>query len=212
MYTKVRPTYYPNAQYDPRLMEHMTYRNQISDPVPTTDPEIQYDYERKFIFVSSSSRDRVQYPDPAHFKVQLPEVYRDVVSVELSGGVLPNQGGIHADGYLLLDIPELNHISNVDGTSLFGILGLQYHPNTGFFNLDKSNTSSMPASFRPAKGRLDSLTITMRHPDGSQVLFGDEDPSAPANLTGQAAFTFEIRTRVRRRMGIERDARAVPVI
>jgi hypothetical protein len=193
-------------------MEHMTYRNQLSDPVPATDPLVEHEYERHYLFVSSASRDRVQYPDPAHFKIQIPGAYRDIVSVELSAGVLPNQGGIHSDGYLILDIPELNHIQNVDGTKFFGILGLQYHPNAGFCNLDKGNTSSMPVTFRPPKNRLDSLTIIMRHPDGSQVLFGNEDITAPANLAMQTALTFEIRTRVRRRDGIERDLRAIPII
>jgi hypothetical protein len=212
MYTKVRPSYNGALVYDPRLMEHMTYRNQISDPVPQQDPEIQYDYDRKFVFVSSASRDREQYPDPAYFKVQLPETYRDVVSVELCAGVLPNRGGIHSDGYILLDVQELNHISNVDGTSCFGILGLQYHPNNGFFNIEKGNTSAMPVQFKPPKGRLDTLTIAMRHPDGSRVLFGDEDPGNPADLSYQTALTFEVRTRIRRRTGIDRDPRATPTI
>lgn len=212
MYTKVRPSYNPGLVYDPRLMEHTTYRNQISDPVPQNDPEVQYDYDRKFVFVNSASRDRNQYPDPAHFKFHLPETYRDVVSVELAAGVLPNQDGIQADGYIVLDIPELNHIANVDGTSCFGILGLQYHPNNGFFNIEKGNCSAMPAQFKPHKARLDSLTITLRHPDGRQVLFGSEDPTSPPDLAFQTALTFEIRTRVRRRMGIERDPRAVPII
>lgn len=213
MYTKVRPTYYANTStYDPRLMEHMTYRNQISDPVPQNDPDIAYEYERKFLFVSSSTRDRARYPDPAYFKVNIP-VCRDVVSVELASGVVPNQGGIQADGYVLLEIPELNHIASVDGGEFFNILGLQYHPNNGFFNLDKSTLATMPKTFKPPKNRLDSLEIKLRHPDGSQVLFGNEDPLVPADLANQIAFTFEIRTRVKRVTGIERDARApVPLI
>ena len=214
MYTKIRPTYHANMQsYDPRLMEHMTYRNQISDPVPQHDPEIAYDYDRSFIFISSSSRDRTRYPDPAHFKINIPTC-RDVVSVELAAGVLPNQGGIHGDGYVLLEIPDLNHISNTSGNDFFGILGLVYHPNAGYFNVDKSNVATMACTFRPTpKARLDSIEIIMRHPDGTQVLFGDEDPLAPANLANQLGFTFEIRTRVKRVAGIERDVRApVPII
>lgn len=214
MYTKIRPRYYESSPaYDPRQMEYMTYRNQISDPVGQTDPDIQYDHERKFLFVSSFNRDRAQYPDPAHFKVRFPGPYRDIVSIELAAGVLPNQGDIHQDGYVLLDIPELNHIQCVDGSSMFGILGLQYHPNSGFFNLDKSNTTAMPATFSPPKARLDSISITMRHPDGSQVLFGNEAVDTPADLALQTSLTFEIRTRVKRRQGMERDARAsVPII
>ncbi len=181
--------------------------------MPHHEPEIPHDYDRKLLFVSSSSRDRVRYPDPAHFKITIP-TYRDIVSVELASGVIPNHGGINGDGYVLLDIPELNHIENIGGSDFFGILSFQYHPNAGFYNLDKSNLQSMPATFRPSpKARLDSIEIKLYHPDGSQVLFGNEDPLLPANLANQLAFCFEIRTRIKRVSGIERDPRApVPVI
>lgn len=211
MYTKVKPRYEECRNYDPRMMEHMTYRNSITEPVPQFDPpELQYEYERKFFFVSSSMRDRNQYPDPANFKIQFPEPFRDVVSIELSAGTLPNAGNISGDAYLLLDIPELNHISTADGNKYFGILGLQYHPNREFFNLDKANTNDMPILFKPVKSKLDSITVIMRHPDGSMVSFGNEDPDDPANFALQMQMTFEIRTRVRKRAGIDRDPRYIP--
>lgn len=212
MNTKIRPTYY-EPSYDPRLLQHMTYRNNISDPIPQTDSaEIQYDYERKFLFISSSMRDRSQYPDPASFRIQFSEPYRDVASIGLSLGVLPNLGNISADGYLLLDIPELNHIQGADGSKYFGILSLQHHPNNNYFNLNQANTQDVPLTFKPLKSRIDSLTIILRHPDGSQVTFGNEDANAPANQTSQMQLTFEIRTRVRKRVGIDRDPRAIAII
>ncbi len=214
MFTKVRPTYYDNQRYDPRMLEHMTYKNNISDPVifQTDPPEVQYDIERKYIVIASQFRDRSQYPNPAHFRIQFPEPFRDVVSIELSGGVLPNKGNISGDGYILLDIPELNHIQGADGNKYFGILGIQYHQNRDYYNLDKANTHDMPVVFKPVKSRFESMTIMLRHPDGSLVQFGSENPDTPADFTIQAQFTFEIRTRVRRRTGIDRDSRALPPI
>lgn len=215
MYTKIRPRPVEIPNYDPRMMDYMTYRNNITDPVrPHQDPEIQYDVEKQYLLISSSMRDRSQYPDPANFRIELSEPLREVVSIELSQGVLPNQGNIAADGYLLLDIPELNHIRGADGSRYFGVLGLQYHPSPAkeYFNLDKSNTNDMPVVFKPIKKRIDSLTITLRHPDGSMVTFGNEDPLAPASLSMQTQFTFEVRTRVRKRMGIDRDERALPIM
>jgi hypothetical protein len=212
MNTKVRPRAFDIPDYDPRLLQHMTYRNQISDPVssPQLDPpDLTYEYEKRYLFVTSAMRDRTQYPDPAYFKVQFPETYRDIYSIELSAGTLPNAGNISGDGYLLLDIPELNHIEGVDGSKYFGILGLQTHPNRSFFNLDKANTNDMPVIFKPIKARLDGITIMLRHPDGSLVTFGSENPAAPANFANQMQLTFEIRLRVKRRIGIDRDFRTV---
>lgn len=211
MHTKIRPRYCETNDYDPRLMEHMTYRNQITEPVAQTDPsDLFYEVERRFFFVNSAMRDRTQYPDPANFRINFNEAFRDVVSIELSAGTLPNAGNISGDAYLLLDIPELNHITGADGNKYFGILGLQFHPNRDFFNLDKANTNDMPVTFKPIKSRLDALTINIRHPDGSMVSFGEEDPLVASNFAQQLNFTFEIRTRVRKRVGIDRDFRAIP--
>ena len=209
MNTKIMPRYCDQS-YDPRMMQHMTFRNQITDPIPTTDPEIHYEIERHFLFISSTMRERSQYLDPAHFRVTFREPFKDVVSVELSAGVLPNQGNISSDAYVLLDIPELNHIRGGDGSSCFGILGLQSNQNRDFYNLDKANTNDMPVVFRPVKSRFDAMTIILRHPDGSQVQFGDEDPNVAADFNYQTQLTFEIRTRVRKRVGIDRDSRASP--
>lgn len=213
-YTKIKPRPVEIPNYDPRMMDYMTYRNNVTDPVPAMDPEFQFETERIYLFISSSMRNRSQYPDPSHFKIELSEPLRDIVSIELSSGVLPNQGNISGDGYLLLDIPELNHIRGADGSRYFGILGLQNHPSPtkSYFNLDKSNTNDMPIVFKPVKKRLDSLTLTLRHPDGSMVSFGDESPDSPANLTIQTQFTFEVRTRGRKRLGIDRDERALPIM
>ena len=211
MNTKIFPTQrFAEQQYNPQMMDFMTYKNSITEPVPQNDPsDLQYELETVYLFVSSTMRDRKQYLDPANFRVELSETFRDIVSIELQGGVLPNGGGIAGDGYVLLDIPELNHIQGANGEKYFGILTLQPHPNAGFLNLDRGCLMGVPAVFKPVKGRLSSFTISLRHPDGSLVSFGNEDPLQPANFAHQTQFTFIIRKRVRRRAGIDRDYRAL---
>lgn len=214
MNTKIRSTATigDNESYNPRLLEHMTYRNNISEPILYTEPpELQYELERKYLWVSSTTRDRTLYPNSANFKVNFP-AYRDVLSIELSGGILPSQGNIVDDGYILLDIPELNHIDTPDGQKYFGILGLQHHPNRTFYNLDKSNTANQTLVFKPLKKNITSLTIILRHPDGSIVSMGDEAPNSAANHAIQTSFTFEIRCRVPRRIGIDKNDRYIPIV
>lgn len=212
MNTKVRPTFlFQEDRYDPKVLDNMTYRNNISDPGSwQTDPEIMYELERRFYHVSSISRDRNLYPDAASFRISFPEPVREILSIELAGGVLPNAGNISSDGYLLLDIPELNHVHSSDGNRYFAILGLQHHPSNMFYNLDKSNLSGMPVTFKPVKARLDSLTVNLRHPDGSLVAFGAEDPTQPFNFAVQTSLLFDVRIRAKRRQNIDRDYRAIP--
>ncbi len=210
MYTKILPRNRVNqVEYDPNILEHMTFRNQLSDPPKEIGTSsVQYELETVYLFVSSFVRNRNQFPDPGYFKVTLPEVHCDVVSLELQGGVIPNSGGVTGDGYILLDIPEVNHIETVAGDKYFGVLTLQPHPNPGFLNIDRGSLMGLPCVFKQPK-KLSSLTITLRHPDSSSVNFGSESATAPANLAVQTSFTFVIRKRVPRRVGIEKDFRAI---
>jgi hypothetical protein len=213
MNTKVRShllSVQSTPTYNPNMLEFATYRNSITDGAPQHDADVLWDENRHYLFISSTMRDRFAYPDPAYFKIPLFDNFQDVVSVELAAGVLPNQGNISGDGYVLLDVPELNHILGADGSRYFGILGLTYHPSPtkSFYNLDKSNTDDMPVVFRPPKRRLESLTLILKHPDGSAVSFGAEDPTQPADFNLQSQFTFLITTKTRRRIGLDRDDRA----
>jgi hypothetical protein len=217
MNTKILPDYVRcKSTYDPRIMDFTTFRNSMTDPVPSEDvpPEfhVEYELERNFVFVSSIMRDRSKYPNSASFKIDFAQPLFEVVSIEVQSGVIPTTGGITNDGYLLLDIPEMNHIqSATNGTKYAAILNLQYHPNPAFSNLDKSNTNNMPIVFKPYKRKLDSLTINLRHSDESLVSFGNESPNVPFDLSKQTQFTFEVRTRVPRKAGMFRNERAVLV-
>src|SRR5947209_18346408 len=103
MNTKVRPnTYTSFRDYDIQALEHQSYRNNVTDPTKSKDIDFPTDVERVFFVVTSLSRDKSIYPDAASFRVTLPEEYTEVLSVELSAGVIPNKGGIIQDGYVLL--------------------------------------------------------------------------------------------------------------
>ena len=206
MNTKITPKYYDTASYDPQTLQHFTYKNHITDPAPSLDPEISFEAKRNFVLVSSANRDRALDSDPASFKIKLPQTFRDVVSANLISGVFPTAGGVGDSGYILLDIPELNHIESTDGNKYFSLVSLQNGAAPGFFNLDKG-TSIMPADFTPAKNKLDALTIRLRHPDGSAVHFGNEVVTAAINAAIQTQLTFEIVTRVPKRINIDRNVR-----
>lgn len=207
METKVVPIQCPPDEYAPRTLQHMTYRNDVSDPIKFPEPESVFELERHFVHVTSADRDRSRFPDAGSFRVTFPEPYRDVLSVALLKGVVPN-AAIQNDPYVLLDVPEFNHISSTGGGKYFAVLGFLHHiVGTTYYNVDVSSTNMTPLTFKPPRSRLDGFTLTLRHPDRTQVTFGDEDPLAPIDFSQQVQFTFEIRTKVRKRPNLERDWR-----
>lgn len=211
MYTKVRPRYCA-PEYNPRLMEYATYKNNITDPASQLEHEGSYSVERDLVHISSQFRDRTHYPDPGFFRVDLPGGFQDVVAVELVGGTLPNIPGLTNNPYILLDMGgELNQVRTLDGNTYFAVLNFFHHISGGaYLTLDRSTTEGKPATFQPLKSRLNNLQFRFLYPDGTQVMFGSEDPNEPMDFQRQVSLTFQIHTRSRRRMGIERDARTIP--
>ena len=212
MNTKITKAYYQNDYKELPVLNHLTYRNQLTDPINSTDPKVNFEVQRNFFLVSSAMRDKTLYPDPASFKITLPTVYRDIVSMELYGGVLPNLNGIALDAYLLLDMgSELNHILGADNNQWFAILGLNRHTNSLFMNLDKTNTDDVPIVFKPPKDKLTHFELKLKHPDGSAVSFGTESSGTPSNMDIQVTYLFEIKTKVPQRIGLDRNIRS-PII
>ena len=196
------------SHYNARNMDFLGYRNQITEPANNSEPVVSYEYERQFLLVTSADRNRALYPDPANFHVTLPNIYRDILSIELYGATLPNLAGISNDAYVLMDVPELNHIVGVDGTSHFGVLSLNRHPSNQYLNMDRMSTSDMPVTFRPLKDKLYNMTIRLKHPDGSQVTFGSEPIGTEINMVNQVSFVFQIKIRIPNIAGIARNRNA----
>jgi hypothetical protein len=194
MYTKIRP--HIATDEAPLTLDYLSFKNNMTDPPVHPVAGVPFVTLRNHLWVTSTSRDRSLHPNPASFGIKLPTTYKNIIAIELIGGVIPNLDNIANDAYLFLDIPNLNHILTTDNFSYFAILGLNHHQNVNFLNLDKTNTEGVPITFESAKERLDHISLTLRHPDGSEVTFGNEDPSTPSDLALQASFLFEIRTKI----------------
>lgn len=191
MNTKIRPTYYSN-----NLSNLADYSN---PPLNSTD-NVEYDsQERNYIFISSSDRDISKYPSTSDFRIDLPSAYQGIESIELAAGTIPNVDNVSEDAYMYLWIDELNHITTSRNEKYFGVLSLQSGNSPNFYNLDKSSTNSMPNKFMPEKSKLNSLHIRVLHPDRTVANFGTDIPGNPINFDIQTSFTFEIRTRSRKR-------------
>jgi len=205
VYTKVQPSFMDDSvNFD--NMNYSTYNNNISNP-PTKDTNVEYEYEKTFIFITSEDRDRSLYPSPANFKIDLPECLCNVKSVSIAGGTLPNLDGISADPFLYLDIPELNHITTTSNDKYFGILSLHTGNTVNFFNLDKSSTNVMAHTFTPVKQTVKSIHVRLYHPNHTSVNFGTQSELDALDYTKQTTFVFQVITRKKKRLNLESDYR-----
>lgn len=217
MNTHIMPQAYLGYQvqqqqpYNMRTMDYATYRNNISDPVRIAEPEVSYQIERSLLHVSSQFRDRTFHPDAGSFKVDLTNPYDDVIAIELVGGVIPYRPTLTANPYIILDMGrEMENVQTLSGDSYFAILNVFSHSSGGtYLTIDRSNTEGKPKTFSPPLRRLTSLQVRLLYPDGTQVRFVDEPPNTAMDFANQVSLTFQIHQRVRRKSGIERDAKNV---
>ncbi|KAJ3038942.1 hypothetical protein HDV00_012772 [Rhizophlyctis rosea] len=182
-------------------MEYTTYRNNVTDPVQPTDPEVLYEIERHTLHVSSQFRDRAVYPDSGAFKVTLPGGgFKDVVAVELIGGTLPNRPGLTNSPYLLLDLgARMNQVKTLDGNTYFAVINVFNHiSGSTYLTVDRSLTEGKPSLFKPVRESLLELDVRILYADGTQVLFGDEPVDQLMDFQKQVSLIFNIHTRVRK--------------
>jgi hypothetical protein len=167
----------------------------VNDPTNLPNVEkLEYELENNYIKVSSADRDRSVFPGTAKFKVRLPYEYKDIYSISLSAGVLPNLDNISTEAYTYLKIQGLDHIKLSDGDDVFGVMILHTANTNNFYNIDKSSTNMMPRRFIEPKQRLSEISIELLHPNKTPINFGTEGTSGSVNQTIQTSFTFEIKT------------------
>ena len=164
---------------------------------PTNLPnveELEYNIYSNYVKISSTDRDRTIYPGTAKFKIRLPYEYKDIYSISLAAGILPNLDNISTDAYTYLKIQDMNHIKLSDGDDVFGVMILHTANTTNFYNIDKSSTNNMPRRYLELKPRLAELSIELLHPNKTPINFGTEGSVGPVNEAIQTSFTFEIKT------------------
>lgn len=191
--------------YDPNILEFATYKNNLSDPISSRVKEANaYEIRSNYVFVSSGDRDITSYPNVNSF--QVPIGLKEVYSITLLGGVIPNVGGVDQQPFLLLDIPEINHVTSLGTSSgVASIIQFASHTNpSSFFNIDGGISAVSPIIFRPVKNRLDKLTIRIKGADG-----GMSDLGSGLVQANQVLLQFRIDTRVCKEDAIYSDFRNV---
>ena len=166
MYTRKTPHFDSNA--DLGNLDIYSYKNNITEPA--TRPALpDMELVSHFLYASSADRDVTVFPDPFHFRIPFSIPFRDVHSVRIVQGIFPNLNNIRTQSFLILDVPELNSVVNaVTGNKCTALI--QFAPHFGtpsFVGLDVRTMAPYATTFKPARSRLDGLTITLRKHDGT---------------------------------------------
>ena len=183
MYTKKpRPPYRSATSEEISVLEHDTYRNNISDPVRALIPSAADFPHYEYVVVSSSSRDRSRYPNPADFVFHFDR--KDIQQVELISGYVPAAVG---HPFVYLDIEHMRHIEVPNGSQVFDLVPLK--ESRGFTQMDIEG----PSPFRPLNPfRLKDARVRILVPDTLSVLQLTAEPEgSPIDPANQITFMLK---------------------
>lgn len=157
------------------------------------EQDIEYELHEMYLTVSSRDRDVAQYPKSNTYTLQFPIEFKNVYSIELIQGIIPDQNSVTNEPYLLLKIAELEDlmVSNDRNISdAFAILQLSKPTATGtFIQIDKRIHENVIKYYKTPKATLSKMTISITDVDGIPFDFGGDSTLTKAY---QNTFVFKI--------------------
>lgn len=196
MNTKVyNPRVQLNSGYDERLLEYNTYRNNYTEPPPqplslSTQPE--FITEKRYVHLSSATRNRYVYTNPARFRYDLTPNLRNVKSVKVIQGTLPNITAVNTHPVIFLDIDDFNYISIQGlGIDVVAALTLESSTATGFLNIDTKVLKCIQPPTQNMRDKVEYLTVTLRDGNGTVLTLGTENGNDPVDNSIQWSVLLE---------------------
>lgn len=168
----------------------------------TQEPDIEYEQKTHFIFVTSKNRNTTLYPSISSYAVEFPQELKNIRSIELIQGIIPNVNNVTQEPYLLLKLEEIKDVvisNDPDIAESFAFLTMA-SPCTSdgyFIALDKKIHENTPKKYDTPKASLQKLTISITKHDGTLFNFGSD--SSPPNKSLQHTFVFKIITLEKKR-------------
>ena len=150
-----------------------------------SEPKIEYVEYEHYVNISSNNRDSVNYPLHYDYRINFDHPFKNIKKIELISAILPNQaaassgGDILNEGYLVIDVDEINYIefpNNVGSNPLKGFSILPLRPPTqttgGFIIPELGCIYNKSKVFKTPLASLDHVTIKIRDCDGNLYDFG----------------------------------------
>jgi len=151
-----------------------------------------------YINANSGDRDTGKYPNPNEYVVTLPHEIRNISSVELVHGIIPDKNNVTREPFLLLHVQEFEDVmisSNKAVSDAFAMLLMNSPVVTGYFiNVYHKVHEKLVKYFKTPKASLTKLTIKITDRNGDLFDFGGTSSDYDNN------FTFKV-TRIEKDTG-----------
>lgn len=160
------------------------------------EKNIKYIEHTDYIVINSVDRDINRYPNPNYYVINLPYEFRNISTIEVVNGVIPDKNNVKREPYLLLKIDELDNVMVSNNTAIassFAMLHLAAPIDSGYFiNVDKKTFEHAVLHFKTPKASLSKLTVSITDWQGNLFDFGDD--SGGPNKSLQNMFVLKIVT------------------
>ncbi len=175
-------------------------KNRPTAPMARAVPELVH----STLVISSRDRDRSKYPSCSKYRVELPEVFKNVHSIELVKAIIPDRNDVKYEPFLVLNVGIPNASITVKSTNdvvsnSFCLLDIHQSDNVMNKFVHVTMTGSTGAihsaanhRFDPVLTRLAYMDIEITDVDSTVFNFGDD--SAGPNKSLQNWLTFDIAT------------------
>lgn len=201
-YQQQLPKEYNSNQFNQNNFENVF--NKASNIPFSIQQETDIEYEKKthFVFITSKNRNTTLFPNISQYAVELPSEFKNIHSIELIQGLVPNVNNVTQEPYLLLKIDEINDVMisndpNIAESFAFLTMASPCTSDGSFIALDKKIHENTPKIYNTPKASLQKLTISVTKHDGTLFDFGAD--TSPPNKSIQHTFVFQIVTLEKKR-------------
>lgn len=168
----------------------------------------EVEIETEIINIYSGDRNRSVFPDPNYYNIHLLEkigkTFKNVVSLRLLSGILPDVNDITQEPFLILKINEISTIGMTGTNNTLNngstILQLDRPVSSGYFlNLKSDICKCIYSSFKQPLAELSRFTVQICDINGNLFNFGSDNvPPLSPNKSLQHLLSFEIKYKVKR--------------
>lgn len=157
------------------------------------EPEIEYDMQIDYLCVNSSDRNTTAYPKVNSYRINFPETFRNVYSIEVISASVANQNTPLDNPYLILKVDGIDHLnfSNLNINKGFAMLYLK--PTTGAHVQPELGVLQRNVRyFTTPLASLNSISIEILKPNGQLFDFGESNGDVTVAYSN--SFVFKITT------------------
>jgi hypothetical protein len=157
----------------------------------TIPPQIDYIETVSYLHINSSDRNVTAYPSVNSYKIDTDDRFKNIKSIELIAGSIPNVNSVLLQPYLILKIDGLNHInfSNKNIVSGFAMMYLQNTSGT-FIQPELGVLQRNVLNFKTPLASLSNINLQILKPDGTLFSFGES--AGDVSVTYSTSFTLRI--------------------